>query len=499
MMLKCSGIHAYDFGEPTVTLVRLRRDGRMGPNDRSVLEKRAGVEFVERLRHVKLAEDEVPVHIIGLGATEDYGPNRNGDGFDRKECREHHGTFQKYGRFYRNHNNKDPDKSYGRFLDTAFNEPMKRIELLAGLNGSEKAARANGGLVADKELELLERGDDIPTSMACKVAHDVCSGCQNKARTRSEYCDGALCKYGGLKDNIGRTFDDGHVLHARNPNPVWFDDSHVHKPADRIAWSLGRLEKAAAAGGRVVGYGGAAMAEEIGLTMPLELMVDPFMPSWVAQHVKTAYLLAEAERRAEAEGPRDADRAFDTRVQEQIRDFPDDLVTRNRLEHMLGAMAREKIALPLRDFLVLVAGDEKRAAEAHEEVAAQLPGIYGRLTRSPTLDVQVRDSIYVFNGHAADPPLAMQTWASKLASALSLQTKHVQDRVHLHAIRSLPAPRHRSQNEPMLKQASDLGGAERLARQYALYKLALASSLRLADERTFALTSSLLARQNYVS
>jgi hypothetical protein len=499
MMLKCSGINAYDFGEPTVALIKLRRDGRMGPNDRSVLEKRAGVEFVDRLRHVKLAEDEVPVHIIGLGATEDYGPNRNGDGFDRTECRAHHGTFQKYGRFYRNHINKDPDKSYGRFLDTAFNEPMKRIELLAGLNGSEKSAQANGGLVADKELELLERGDDIPTSMACKVAHDLCSGCGNKARTRGEYCDGALCKYGGLKDNIGRTFDDGHVLHAKNPSPIWFDDSHVHKPADRIAWSLGRLEKSAAAGGRIVGVGGAALAEEIGLTMPLELLVDPFMPSWVAHHVKTANLLAEAERQVEAEGPRDVDRAFGGGVQERVRDFPDDLHTRNRLEHMLGALAREKVALSLRDFLVLVSGDEKQAEDAYADVATQLPGIYGRLTRSPTLDVQVRDSIYVFNGHAADPPLAMQTWASKLASSLGLQPKHVQDRVHLSAIRSLPLSRHRAQGDDMLKQASDMGGAERLARQYAMYKLALASALRTTDERTFPLIATLLTRQNYVS
>jgi len=497
MMLKCSGINAYDFGEPTVALVRLRRDGRLGPHDRSVLEKRAGVEFVDRLRHIKLAEDEVPVHIIGLGATEDYGPNRNGDGFSRQECRAHHGTFQKYGRFYRNHINKDPDRSYGRFLDTAFNEPMKRIELLAGLNGSEKTARANGGLVADKELELLERGDDIPTSMACKVAYDICSGCGNKARTRGEYCDGALCKYGGLKDNIGRTFDDGHTLHADNPSPVWFDDSHVHKPADRIAWSLGRLEKAAAAGGRVVG--GAALAEEIGLTMPLELLVDPFMPGWVAHHVKTARLLAEAERRIEAEGPRDVDRAFDARVQEPVRDFPDDLHTRNRLEHMLGALAHEKIALALRDFLVLVAGDEKCAADAYEAVAAQLPGVYGRLVRSPTLDVQVRDSIYAFNGHGVEPPLAMQTWAGKLAAAHGVQPKQVQDRVHLHAIRSLAAPRHRGQDEGMLKQAADLGGAERLARQYAFYKLALAAALRTAGGQPETTLANLLVRQNYVA
>jgi hypothetical protein len=499
MMLKCSGIHAYDFGEPTVALVRLRRDGRLGPNDRSVLEKRAGVEFVEKLRRIKLAQDEVPVHIIGLGATEDYGPNRNGDGFDRSECRQHHGTFQKYGRFYRNHANKDPDKSYGRFLDTAFNEPMKRIELLAGLNGSEKTAKANGGLVADKELELLERGDDIPTSMACKVAHDICSGCGNKARTRQEYCDNTMCKYGGLKDNIGRTFDDGHTLHARNPSPVWFDDSHVHKPADRIAWSLGRLEKAAAAGGRVIGLGGAALAEEIGLTMPTELMVDPFMPGWVAQHVKVAHRLAEIERQVEAEGPRNTDRAFDLMVQDPVREFPSELHTRNRLEHMLGALSQEKVALPLRDFLVLVSGDEKQASDAYEEVAAQLPGIYGRLTRSPALDVQVRDSIYAINSHGAEPPMSMQRWATKLAMSSGLQPKHLQDRVSLHVIRGLPSPRHRSHGEGMRKQAADMGGAERLARQYALYKLALASAIPATADQSETTIMNLLIRQNYVA
>jgi hypothetical protein len=223
------------------------------------------------------------------------------------------------------------------------------------------------------------------------------------------------------------------------------------------------------------------------------------MPSWVAQHVKTAQLLAEAERRVEAEGPRDSDRAFAAAVQDRIREFPDDLHTRNRLDYMLGALAHEKVAMPLRDFLVLAAGDEKRAADAYEEVAAQLPGIYGRLSRSPTLDTQVRDSIYVFNGHGTAPPLAMQTWAGKLAAAHGLAPKQIQDRVHVHALRSLPPPRHRGQDEAMLKQASDLGGAERLARQYALYKLALASALRAADERTFPLTASLLVRQNYVT
>jgi hypothetical protein len=423
--------------------------------------------------------------------------NRNGDGFTRRTCREHHPSFTKYSRAYRNHLNKHADRSYGRVIASEFNEPMKRIELLVGYNGTEKAAEINGGLVADKELEVLNTGGDIPVSMACKVAHDTCSGCGNRARTRAEYCQGAMCKYGGLKDNIGRTFDDGHILHADNPDPVWFDISHVHKPADRIAWSLGRLEKAASTGIRLVGLGGAALAEEIGLTMPYELMVDPFMPAWVAQHVKTAYALAETERRVEAEGSHAHDRAFRPEVQDRVRDFPDQLNTRGRLEQMLGALAAEKVALSLRDFLTLVAGDEKQADEANDDVAAQLPGIYGRLTRNPAFDTQVRDNLYAIPGGC--PPLAMRLWAAKYAATHGLRPDQVDSRISTHALRGLPAPRARAQDELMLKQAADMGGAEKLARQYALYKLALAAALRAESEQTFPLTLTLLVRQNYVA
>ena len=191
------------------------------------------------------------------------------------------------------------------------------------------------------------------------------------------------------------------------------------------------------------------------------------------------------------------DRAFDLRVQDQVRDFPDDLHNRGRLDQMLAALEREKVALPLRDFLVLVAGDEKQASSAYEDVAAQLPGIYGRLVQSPTLDTQVRDNIYQFSGYA--PPVVMERWAIKLAASFGLQPKHVQDRIHLHVIRGLPAPRHRGQSEAMRKQAADMGGAERLARQYALYKLALASGLRAIPDQPEMAIMNLLVRQNYVA
>jgi hypothetical protein len=70
--------------------------------------------------------------------------------------------------------NKDPAQSYGVIKLALYNEPMKRIELIKAYNGTKEAAERNGGLVADKELELLEKDGSFDTSMACRVPYDVC-------------------------------------------------------------------------------------------------------------------------------------------------------------------------------------------------------------------------------------------------------------------------------------------------------------------------------------
>jgi hypothetical protein len=86
------------------------------------------------------------------------------------------------------------------------------------------------------------------------VVHN-CSGCGNKARGRKEYCKGASCKYGGLYNNIGKVFEDGHHLHAVNPETSFFDISGIFdensltpdRQADRIAYVMGRIKSASAA------------------------------------------------------------------------------------------------------------------------------------------------------------------------------------------------------------------------------------------------------------
>ena len=80
-MIKVIQPHAQDFSEPVAALIKISSRGLIGA-DKQDFVKRAGAEFAEKALHIKLAKDEIPVHLIAIGATEDYGPNR-----DRKSTR----------------------------------------------------------------------------------------------------------------------------------------------------------------------------------------------------------------------------------------------------------------------------------------------------------------------------------------------------------------------------------------------------------------------------
>lgn len=227
---------------PPVALVKAA-SGRMGPNDRRAFVRRAGEEGLSLFNKCGARPGEEPIHLIALGMTEWYGCNRKGDGFRKETCVRDHPTFVKHARWYRDHVHDDPARSYGRVLASTFNRGTGRIELIVGLNATKAAAAANGGLVADLEMDRLASGLEIPVSMATGVPFDVCSGCGNRAKTRENYCDERSCvKYGGLKKNLGRTFEDGHTLHADNPVNRWFDISFVSAPADRTAYVFGRWD-----------------------------------------------------------------------------------------------------------------------------------------------------------------------------------------------------------------------------------------------------------------
>lgn len=233
------------FKDSPVQLVKVARE-RHTIADKLSFQKRASLFDYDKVV-AALKPGDIPIHVVALGCDEYFGPNRNGDAFTKESCRKYHITFVKHAHWFREHNHHDPRKSYGIVKFSAFNERDGRIELIVFLNGTKEAAKRNKGLVADRELELIESGKDLPVSMACKVAYDKCSGCGNEASNRSEYCGPEECvKYGGLKYNIGKTFEDGHTLRAFNPEPKFFDISLVSIPADRIAYTLGVIKTGSA-------------------------------------------------------------------------------------------------------------------------------------------------------------------------------------------------------------------------------------------------------------
>lgn len=487
-MIKVIDAGSFNFPDAGSQLIKVARAGLRG-YDLATFIKRAGHQAAAIFNTLKFASDEVPVHLLAVGATEDYGPNRNGDGFTRYTCENSHDTFAKFARFYRAHLNKDPAKSYGLVKASLYNPEMKRIELICALNATKASALRNGGLMADKELEKLASGDDIPVSMACKVAYDVCSGCGNRAKSPKEYCrseaEGGTCKYGGLKTAMGTVYEDGHILHADNPNPFFFDISHVYRPADRIAYVSGQL-KAASAGC----VSGASLAESLGLTLPpLLLVTDEMLPN-VAQQVKLAAMLADVER-DDDERQKHYAIAFAPEVQPPMSDPgykpADDPV---KFAQHLRAMADQRIVLSLTDFISLTTGmPHEKAAYVAEATKAAMPGVFDRLL----LDTEsISANPYVPSKTSTD---ALRMWAAKEASSRSLLPRYVDSRLKLATLRAVPAPQ--PLDRELVKTASNDPKVAEMAKHYALYKLAFLAAIS-DDDRDSALTASLCLVQNSV-
>ncbi len=238
MMLKYFSSEDWNWDIEPVALVKRSSAGRVTGRDRSVLLKRAGDDrILQRIARLPLKAGEEPIHVIALGASQWYGPNRKGDAFRQEVLQRYHDTFTTHARHYRHHQNTDPAESYGIVKAAWYNDRMHRVELLVALNATEEAARRNGGKVADWELNKLASSGDFPVSMACRVSYDVCSGCGNRARTREDYCDEDRCPYGGCKKHMAKVAYDGHLLHVDNPDPVFVDISTVIRPADRTAYA----------------------------------------------------------------------------------------------------------------------------------------------------------------------------------------------------------------------------------------------------------------------
>ena len=110
-MVKVFSPRGWNWDEPIAQMIKISSRGLRG-NDRSDFIKRASHSFADLVDKIHPGDGEQPMHYLAVGATEAWGPNRNGDGFKLATCRGYHDTFTKYAWWYRNHKNKGkPNKN----------------------------------------------------------------------------------------------------------------------------------------------------------------------------------------------------------------------------------------------------------------------------------------------------------------------------------------------------------------------------------------------------
>jgi hypothetical protein len=492
-MIKYVSPSGWEWDRPIAIPVPISSRGLIG-NDRRDFTKIAGHMFIDEVDRTKFANDEVPVHLIALGASEAYGPNRNGDGFKEATCKKYHDTFVKFAKFFRNHKNKPDrgDPSFGIIKSSAYNAPMRRVELLIALNAEKSAADRNKGFVADTELEKLAQGNDIAVSMACRVPYDSCSWCGNKAKTRSEYCGQEKCAAGGCKDNLTRLIkmgDDMHHLHVDNPTPTWFDISRVFRPADRIAYGAKAdwLTKAASDNGVFEFQDYIKMSESESAPLRVIMYQDGLPGEWdqsVAAQVKVAYGLAAIERQRNTTSPE---------VYSGIQSEPLELevlgdLGTTKCAEGLSALANNKIILTISDWARL-----SKKSGLIKEAASHLPSIYNRMLDNGNIEQQVESNPYPLSDKVAS--IKQRTFANLCVGSHSLEKSAVQSRSMLSAIRSEPTPVVNHMNE---KFGSNNEEAEGLAIEYSLYKIAALQRIASFDGN-FPLTATLSVRQNQLT
>lgn len=480
-MIKLTSPDDWSFGEPTLQLIKVASRGLRG-DDLSKFVKRAGHEFATYIDTMPREPGEELLHLIALGSTEKYGANRNADGFNEDTCKSAHGTFVKSAKWYRSHKNKDKSKSYGIVKRSSYDPMLGRIDLLVSLNGTEKLAKERGGLVADEELKKLAKHSEIATSMGCNLDFDLCSSCGNKAKHRGEYClgidEGGQCKHGGCRNNLGKLASDGHLLYVENPNPTFFDISHVFRPADRIAYAfpVDYMKKVAAHE-----KGGAALAESLGVSCPLDVALNArsSTPAHVQRLGQILCKMAAGEQDITTEAKRAWAMAL---TRSPIVDK-----RANDTMQVLAGCAEVGAILPIKSFLELVSGET--AVEKIAAVASCLPEI----TETCSGDADLFASLIASSPFATLPRagVARRRWAEKHAADCNMLETKARDRARLAAIRGEKGP------TLATKTASTSEPARQLAGHYMAYKLAALE--RIQEQFGLSpLTATLASLQNYI-
>ena len=215
--------------------------------DTGTLKKRASM-FVDIIKKFERKPGYEYIHLISVADGCTYGPNSRADFYNGEPCEikiphpekgcptvimldggisKYHDTFLENGGVYTEHRNKhsiNPPKSQGYIVAAGYNRPMKRGELIIGVNSDSWR----------DDLEKLSKGTPLKFSIGFDATHDRCSLCGHVAHTEDEHC-------AHVKNNPGQWDEDGNAVYMISDQGVYHDISRVRVPAERIAYSLKKV------------------------------------------------------------------------------------------------------------------------------------------------------------------------------------------------------------------------------------------------------------------
>ena len=473
-MLKIIPPGSYDFGMPTVSLMDI---WSRGP-DKDYMRKRAAV-MDKHIAGIRPEKGHSFLHLISMGSHEYFGGNCNADTFNEKAAGlkiphpkpgtpdivklaeglvKYHSTFMKNAHVFKHHKNTDPKYSIGDLASELYNPEMHRGELIIKV--------ANDHPDWEDDLEGLAKGKEIPFSMSCKIAKDLCGYCGNRARSRMEYCD-------HLRNHMGEITKEGHQMLAWNDDPFFFDISKVIKNADRIALSLRKVAET------MWSKGGAALAEEEGLTFPAWLLDESNVPmsKFAQRKLAVARKLAEIEKVIEGVA-----RGAEGCPLKKALGCPPDLpphemekLQKAKLYDALEGLGSAQICLSLRDFFRLVMGPDAEKYRADMgEAEGMLPDMFSRLNSQGDLSECANDSSYDTDGGAV--PGFVKQIVEGLTGDHSIAPGPAKRRVTIAIIRGNSLPE---------KRAGYVGQSKRadyLVKEYAKYLLSFGLHADRNDE-----------------
>jgi hypothetical protein len=327
------------------------------------------------------------VHLITTGAGDIYGPNNNGDYFNKQASevsiprpkaggprrrtlagglKQFHNTFTKYASVYREHfNSKKGGTSLGEVVIEAYNEPMNRGELIVKL--PEDGWRT--------ELQKLATDSgNVFFSMGAGVPFDICSICGNEAKVTSDYCD-------HIKYNRLQIDKEGNQVFLYNDQPHFHDISCVATPADRIAFGL---SKVASENEHVF-----AIDAELnkGLYIP-HSVIDKLAGKIMGDRSRCLEKLAEIEKRIKLEPLSDdikvlSDSFSDDLDEDVIKDL-----TKYPLEDVLSGCNKKEVMLPPKSFVRIVMNAPSGPVEGLEDMEEALPNVFQKLKAEGTEALQ---------------------------------------------------------------------------------------------------------------